>query len=138
MRVVVRHSLAGTVLAPEYHEMFRSAWSEFIELQCMEQHAWVQMVLQHISEHERLKVLAYSGGELLGGLVLVRDDEEPHVGPCLSVWANYVFPKHRYGKVGAELFRKALRCARKLKAPVLAYTHRTGDWRYSTHYRRIT
>lgn len=75
-------------------------------------------------------------GRAVGGLVLTYDNDI-HVGPCISVVAQYVLPEYRCKGVSLRCMREAVRIARQFGERVLAYTHRKGDWRYETIYKEL-
>jgi GNAT superfamily N-acetyltransferase len=79
----------------------------------------------------------HNGEKVVGGLCLAPDPWDVHVGPCLSVFAQYVLPEFRLQGVSARLMREALRIAKKSGVPALAFTHRKGPWRYETIYRKV-
>lgn len=86
-------------------------------------------------QHDRVELLAVSDGGVVGCMVLVEDDDL-HVGHCLTVMWNYVLPEHR-GLVGRRFLRAAFGLARQAGIPVVAYTHREGVGQYRTTYRRV-
>lgn len=73
----------------------------------------------------------------VGGLVLAYDSDI-HVGDCMSVISQYVLPEYRNQRISTQCMREAVRIAVMQRFNVLAYTHRLGDWRYETIYKRIT
>lgn len=131
---ISRLSPAGTPL-PAPH-LFYLAWDECIELQVMDRESWVNNTLSWLHSIDRYDIGLHNGQEVIGGLCLSECDDA-HVGTCLSVAINYVDPKYRSGIVGARCFRECMRIARASKYNILAYTHRIGDWRYETIYRRL-
>jgi GNAT superfamily N-acetyltransferase len=77
------------------------------------------------------------GGTVIGAALVAHDPWDAHVGPCVSVFTQYVLPEHRNSGVSQALMRECLRIARAAGAGVLAFTHRKAPWRYETRYRRI-
>lgn len=94
----------------------------------------VKAVAHSIEENERIEVIATLRGEVLGGAVLVIDDDM-HVGPCLTVQWAYIKPEYR--GAGSGVYRQVLGVAKRLKTAVLAYSHRTADGVYQIRYRRV-
>lgn len=117
--------------------LFQRAWDECVELQCTSKDLWAGRTLIALEQLERYEIIAHSEhGIQLGGLVVAREIDV-HVGDCMSVIAQYVMPEHRLFGISPRLMRAAIRIAREVGAPTLAYTHRKGPWRYETTYRRI-
>jgi len=56
----------------------------------------------------------------------------------MSVISQYVLPDYRNRSISLLCMREAIRIAKANGYSVLAYTHRLGDWRYETIYKRIT
>lgn len=117
--------------------MFTRAWDECVELQVTPKDDWVRMALHSLSELDRYEVHAFADGKIVGGLVLAADPWDVHVGPCVSVFAQYVMPEWRNKGASPRMMREAIRVARDCGAQVLAFTHRVGPWRYQTIYRRL-
>ena len=118
-------------------ELFTRAWDECIELQVMDKEAWVANTLSRLAQFDwRFEIGMHNGTHTVGGIILAAD-EDIHVGPCLSVFAQYVLPEYRNRGVSMRCMRLAEQAAKDLGYKVLAYTHRMGDWRYSTTYRRL-
>ena len=107
-----------------------------MELQCQPRDEWVDRTLHVLSSFARYEVAVLWDGVVVGGVV-VADDDDIHVGPCVSVFAQYVLPGCRNRGASLACMREAIRLAKELGASVLAYTHRIGPWRYETIYRRI-
>jgi len=78
-----------------------------------------------------------NGSELLGGLYLVIDNADPHVGRCMTVAFQYVLPEYRNAGVSRMMMVRAIELTKEYNCAVLAYTHRLGDWRYETVYKRV-
>ncbi|HVH93240.1 MAG TPA: GNAT family N-acetyltransferase [Candidatus Acidoferrum sp.] len=117
--------------------MFARAWDECIELQVTSKEEWVGRALLSLQSLARTEVAVIAHSEVVGGLVIAHDPWDAHVGPCISVFAQYVLPEFRHTGVSNRCMREAVRIARASGAKVLAFTHRKGPWRYSTIYRRI-
>lgn len=120
------------------YAMFERAWHEFPELQVRPKDEWIGRSIASLAALQRWEIGAFNdAGETIGGIVLAEDPWDCHVGPCVSVFAQYVVPEYRDGQVSQRMMREALRLARSLHFPVLAFTHRRGPWRYETIYHRI-
>ena len=117
--------------------MFTRAWDECTELQVTPKHAWVGRALLALQGLDRFEIAAFNGEQVVGGIVIAPDPWDVHVGPCMSVFAQYVFPEFRQQGVSARLMRAAIRVAKESGAEVLAFTHRKGPWRYETIYRKV-
>lgn len=115
--------------------MYAPAIDELPELQATPFIATYQRIARDIEANDRVEVIATHDGETVGALVLVLE-EDMHVGPCLTVQWAYVLPKHR-GRAGICLYREVLAIAKRMKAPYLAYTHRSGHMKYTLTYRRM-
>lgn len=118
-------------------ELFAQAWHECAELQCSALDEWIGRSLLSLQQLERFEIGVYADGKTIGGLILAPDPWDPHVGPCMSVFAQYVLPEYRNSGVSLRCMREAIRTCREAGHTVLAYTHRTAPWRYETTYRRI-
>ena len=117
--------------------LFYRAWEECLELQVMDKETWVAEVLSRMSLLPwRYEIGMHNGDQAVGG-VIIGPDEDIHVGPCLSVYAQYVLPEYRNRGTSMRCMRMAERAAIHFGYKVLAYTHRVGDWRYETIYRRL-
>lgn len=118
--------------------LFYRAWEEFIELRVMDKETWVAETLSRLSLLPwRYEIGMHNGDQGVGG-ILLGPDEDIHVGPCLSVYAQYVLPEYRNRGISLRCMRLAVRAAIDFGYKVLAYTHRVHDWRYETIYRRLT
>lgn len=133
LKVIHREENTSTEHLRHLHD---AAWYELVELGCLPRHEWVAGQLARLGAEERIEIQGWVDGHLIGGLVL-SDDWDVHVGPCLSVLTNYTLPKYRTKLYGAKVFREAIRVAKELGYPCLAWTHRVGDWCYMTRYRRL-
>jgi GNAT superfamily N-acetyltransferase len=129
------HRLPGE--AVQNVTLFERAWHECEELQVRSRLVWVGSAILGLSQLERFEVAVMLDGEPIGAAVLARDPWDVHVGPCMSVFAQYVLPEYRNRGLSLALMRECIRTAREHGAGVLAYTHRTAPWRYETTYRRI-
>lgn len=118
--------------------LFQRAWNECVELQVQGMDAWVSQTISMLERLERYEIaVMHSDGTPLGACTLAKDPWDCHVGPCWSVFAQYVLPEARLQGVSGKLMREALRIARANGAHVIAFTHRRGPWRYETIYRKI-
>lgn len=136
LRLQVLHREEDTT-SRHLQPLFESAWDEFIEMQCMPRAEWVAAQLALLEDSSCIQILVWDAERLVGACI-VSDDWDVHVGPCMSVLGNYVLPEYRQYHPGTLTFRTALRTARSLRFPAFAWTHRVGDWHYSTRYRRLT
>lgn len=118
-------------------QLFSRAWDECVELQSTSRQDWIGRTLLSLQRLDRYEVAAHNGEFTVGGIILAQD-LDVHVGPCISVFAQYVLPEFRLQGVSPRLMREAVRLARMGGSPVLAYTHREGPWRYQTVYRRLS
>lgn len=125
-----RSPLAATLCLP----LIGPAIREFPEMQGRPFDETFVRVARSIEENERVELIATQYGETVGGLVLVLEDDQ-HVGPCCSVQWAYVPAGNP--RVGATLYRTALRLARRHRVPYLAYTKRVGVGRFSMVYRKL-
>lgn len=135
-KVIVSHRPAGSIV--QNYALFASAWDEFVELQVQPKDIWAGTAISSLSQLDRWEVFVHNGEVPVGAVVLASDPWDVHVGPCYSVFAQYVLPEYRNAGISLRLMREAVRICRTNSAPVLAYTHRAGDWTYLTRYRRIT
>ena len=117
-------------------ELFRMAWHEFPELKVQDEHVWLSNSLYTMSELDRFEIAITAGDRTIGAAIVADDPWDPHVGPCMSVFAQYVMPEYRNRGVSRLIMREALTLAREYNAGVLAYTHRLGPWKYATIYKR--
>lgn len=125
--------------SPEvFSKAFSTAWDECIELQCNPKAEWMGIAISSLQEHPRVFIGVLGDTELLGGLYLLREENDPHVGACMSIAFQYVLPEYRNLGVSRRLITRALQLTRKNNCSVLAYTHRKGDWKYETVYRRVS
>lgn len=118
-------------------EFFTQAYEECVELQQQSKSEWVGRSILSLQEMDRVELAAFADESFAGGLVLAHDPWDVHVGPCMSVFAQYVLPEHRLKGISPRLMRTAFRIAKDSGMSTLAYTHRLGPWRYETTYRSI-
>lgn len=116
--------------------LYSIAWNECIELQVADKQAWVQHYTGILESVPRWEIGLWDDTRAVGGVVLARDSDI-HVGDCMSVISQYVLPEFRNKQVSLLCMRESIRIARELGYTTLAYTHRLGDWKYQTTYRRI-
>lgn len=103
----------------------------------MDTETFVERTLTAMQPFDRYEVLVLDGEGTVGCLVLVLDDDDPHVGPCASVFTAWVDPALRGGAVGRSMYRIARHLAKDNGHSILAYSHRVKDWQYLTSYWRI-
>lgn len=84
----------------------------------------------------RYELLAVEDGQLIGFGCVVEDDDM-HVGRCLTLQWQYALPEHR-GRIGGEFLRWLARAARKLGFECIAYSHRVNHRHYAIKYRRFS
>ena len=118
-------------------ESFQRAYDECIELRQQSKEVWLGRALLALQGMDRWEIAAFTDESFAGGLVLAHDPWDVHVGPCMSVFAQYVLPEYRLQGISPRMMREAIRIARSSGCSTLAYTHREGPWRYATHYRSI-
>lgn len=116
--------------------LYSIAWDECIELQVSDKQTWFEWLVQCMYQSDRWEITVEQDGFAIGGLIL-SPDRDVHVGKCMAVGSQYVVPEHRNKGVSIRLMREAVRIARREGYSMLAYTHRVGDWRYKTIYRKI-
>lgn len=95
----------------------------------------LQAILNSIEMDDRWELSVWDGPTLLG-VAIAKEDQDDHVGPCLSVQWRFVLPEAE-GLAGRKLQRGLVRLARGLGFKVLAYTKRTGNARYELKYLRL-
>ena len=115
--------------------LFTRAWDECSELQVQPKENWVADSIEYLESLTLYRLVIRDGGSVVGGLLLVEDDDV-HVGRCLSVAYHYVLPEYRNKYLGFKLLKLALAIARNNNFKVLAYTHRVAPWTYITRYRK--
>jgi GNAT superfamily N-acetyltransferase len=125
---------------PTYQfDLYMQAWQECVELQMQPQGTWVANTMANLMDAPRWVIGMFDNGVPVGGVVL-SPDTDVHVGPCMSVIAQYVLPEYRNKAISMRCMREAIRITKNQYAPYnrcLAYTHRLGDWRYITTYRSL-
>ena len=91
---------------------------------------------QSICENQRHEIVVWDdSGTHLGTAIVVQEDDM-HVGHCLSVQWRFVHPEHR-GVAGSALQRRVIALARELDISVIAYTKCIGLARYELRYNRV-
>jgi GNAT superfamily N-acetyltransferase len=93
-------------------------------------------ILATIEPMKRTELLAVVDGQLVG-FACVAEDDDMHVGRCLTLQWQYVVPEHR-GKIGSEFLRWLARFARCQGFQFIAYSHRVSARHYAIKYRRIS
>lgn len=131
----LRDEVPGGVIGDGY-TIYDAAWCECKELQCSDRFGWVTNTLRCVADDFRIELGAWRLGELVGGMVLQKTFD-PHVGDCLAVLFQYVKPEFRNQGVANHFFKMAIKETQTHNLPILAYTHRLGDWKYKTTYRRV-
>jgi len=119
-------------------ELFERAWDECIELQVQGKDEWMGKALLALSALDRYEVAVRHGPRVVGAVLVAHDPWDAHVGPCMSVFTQYVLPEYRNAGISLALMREAVRITRASGVHVLAFTHRKAPWRYETIYRRVT
>ena len=118
---------------------FSAAWDECIELQCSPKAEWIGHATVGVQYFPRTDIVIFGDdGEIMGGVIVASEDSDPHVRDCLAVLFQYVLPEHRNKGVSFKIMRYLRTLARARGHKTIAYTHRTGDWRYETIYKRIS
>lgn len=132
IRTTVEFKREGEVHTPL--NLYAAAWDECVELGVMDKLAWVLRVGRIVQNTPRFEVLVYDDELCVGGVVIAEDDDL-HVGHCLSVMFNYVLPEYRCTGITAQTMRALRRIAENLQVPTIAYTHRVGAGKYTTTYK---
>lgn len=96
----------------------------------------VHRVVSSLSEFDRSEIVAIDDGKVVGGAVIVLDDDQ-HVGPCLSLQWQYVLPAYRAKRLGHHFVRELLRQAGWAGIRNVCYTHRVGVGKYTLTYREV-
>ncbi len=117
-------------------ELYSAAWDECAEAHIMDKFAWMERAMNSVQMVARYEFHAILDGRVVGAMVVAEEADDPHVGCCLSVLYNYILPEYRDIGIAGHFLRGAMRLAKSLGYPVLAYTHRVGAGRYLTTYRR--
>ncbi|QPP21148.1 hypothetical protein AIIMSPaA1_021 [Pseudomonas phage AIIMS-Pa-A1] len=92
-------------------------------------------MLDSIEGNDRTELLVFRDGQLAGGTCIVFEDD-PHVGPCVTAQWQYVLPRYRNTGVVREFIRELHRQAGWGQIPLVCWSHRESDSRYTIHYRR--
>lgn len=96
----------------------------------------VHRVVSSLSEHDRTEIVCIDDGIVVGGAVIVLDDDQ-HVGPCLSLQWQYVLPAYRSKQLGRIFVRELLRQAGWAGIRNVCYTHRKGKGKYTVTYQEV-
>ncbi|ARB30307.1 hypothetical protein HOS87_gp28 [Pseudomonas phage phiNV3] len=96
----------------------------------------VHRVVSSLSEFDRSEIVAIDDGKVVGGAVIVLDDDQ-HVGVCLSLQWQYVLPAYRHLHMGRHFIRELKRQAQWAGIKNISYSHRTGIGRYEVVYREV-
>lgn len=91
-----------------------------------------ERVLASIESETRIELCYWDGDRLLA-IAILREDQDDHVGLCLSVQWRWVHTHHR-GLIGRGLQRMIIRTAKELDHKVLAYTKTLAPGRYELTY----
>lgn len=97
----------------------------------------IRSICESIRSVDRLELVASTDSGYQVGIMVLAEDEDMHVGRCLSVQWQYVLPEYRNAGIAHRFMRTAIQLARQEGYPVLAYSHRVGPGEYSIKYRRI-
>lgn len=122
------HTYLGCMAAEEFPE-FR--WQRTVAEQAY-------LIHQSIDANWRVEVVAYTDWMVPVGILILTEDDDMHVGRCLSVQWQYVLPEYRNAGIARRFMRTAIQLAQQEGYPVLAYSHRVGPGEYSIKYRRIS
>lgn len=134
MQIEVVHRLPGQPVQDS--ELYVTAHDECVELQMRSKEVWTDEMLRWLGGIHRWEITAKIDGKIVGG-VIIGWDHDVHVGPCISVWAQYVLPEYRGQGVSPAVMRRAMQVMRQQGAMAMAWTHRAGPWHYETKYRRL-
>lgn len=119
-------------------KLFECAWDEFPELQTTDKITWTGNSLLMMQGLDRYEVGVFTPtGDVVGAAIIAPDIWDAHVGPCISVFAQYILPEFRNRGISLKLMREAIRITKESNYTVLAFTHRVGDYRYETVYKEI-
>lgn len=118
-------------------ELFSRAWDECVELQQSPKQEWIGRSLLSLQQLDRYEIAAVQGSDVVGAVLLAEDKWDVHVGPCVSVFSQYVLPEYRERGISSKLMREAIKLARAIGVSTLAFTHRKAPWVYTTRYWRI-
>lgn len=92
-----------------------------------------ERVLASIEDSHRLELCYWHRG-LLVAIAVLQEDDDPHVGLCMSVQWRWVHPAYRACTTGTNLQRAIIRTAKELGHKVLAYTKTIAPGRYELTY----
>jgi hypothetical protein len=112
------------------------AWEEFPELQLQSKDDYVSNTLEYIKSLPRTEIYYLRHGRIVGGIITTLE-HDVHVGECLSVITQYILPDYRFNGISWSFMRMIRNRCKKEGVPVMAWTHRTGDYEYKTTYRRM-
>ena len=129
----VRYCTSGQ--GTEGLNLYDLAYEECSESHVWDKTLWLQGATGYTIEIDRYEVFAWDCDTVVGGVILAVD-YDLHVGECLTVVFQYVHPQYRHRGISRQFLRTAMRVARELGLKTLAYTHRVGDGKYMTTYRR--
>ena len=135
MKILLLNGSAGVQAATAVLAL--PAVLEFPELRQSEDYRDdVHRVVSSLSEHDRFEIVATCDDKVVGGAVIVVDDDQ-HVGVCLSLQWQYVLPEYRSKQLGRYFIRQLLRQAGWAGIKNVCYTHRTGLGKYTLTYREV-
>lgn len=135
MRILVLNGCAGEQAATSVLAL--PAVLEFPELrQSKDYRDDVHRVVSSLSEFDRTEIVAIDSETVVGGAVIVLDDDQ-HVGACLSLQWQYVLPEYRSKQLGRLFVRELLRQAGWAGIKNVCYTHRIGVGKYTLTYREV-
>ena len=84
---------------------------------------------------DRHEILAVLDGVLIGFACLVEEDDM-HVGRCLTLQWQYVVPEHR-DRIGGQFLRWLAKAGRDMGFQFIAYSHRISSRHYAIKYRSV-
>lgn len=135
MRIVILNGCAGEQASTSVLAL--PAVLEFPELrQSKDYRDDVHRVVSSLSEFDRTEILCIDGTTVVGGAVIVLDDDQ-HVGPCLTLQWQYVLPAYRSKQLGRLFVRELLRQAGWAGIRNVCYSHRKGVGKYTVTYREV-
>lgn len=122
--------------SPDMLTLATAAWYELPELQLTSKNAFIQRAEESIFRCPRVEIVYYPRGSdiPIGGCVVV-EEEDLHVGRCMSLMWQYVLPAYRSYGLAGQYIRSVRRLAREEGLPY-AYSHRSGNFQYTVRYRR--
>ncbi len=128
-----RRSEGGALVHTHFYD---NAWDEFIELQTQRKEVYVKNVVEYLQSLDRIEIYGYMHGSPVGGAILTTELDF-HVGKCLSVVTQYVFPRYRGTGLAFEFMRRARKECKAQGIWTLAWSHRVKDYEYKTVYRSV-